>query len=106
MATKLNPIEYVRQYNPAVADAFQGLRKAALDGPLDETACELIVLGALVNTGEETSFKVHGRRLLKLGASAEALRQAVMVTVAASTTWSQVVTGLKWVDDLVAEGGV
>jgi len=103
MAQKLSPIDYVKQYNPGVADAFQAMRKAALAGPLDETACELIVLGALVNTGEEGSFKVHGRRLLKLGASPEALRQAVLVTVAASTTWSQIVAGLKWVDDLVAE---
>jgi alkylhydroperoxidase/carboxymuconolactone decarboxylase family protein YurZ len=103
MAAKLNPIDYVRQYNPEAAEAFQALRKSALAGPLDETACELIVLGALINTGEQGSFKVHGRRLQKLGVPPEALRQAVMATVAASTTWSQVVTALRWVDELVDE---
>ena len=103
MAAKLSPIDYVRQYNPTLAESFQALRKAALAGPLDETACELVVLGALVNTGEESSFKVHGRRLQKLGVPVDALRQAVMVTTAASTTWSQVVTALHWVDELAAE---
>ncbi len=100
---KLNPIQFVGQYNPEVAAAFQALRQAALKGPLDETTCELIVLGALANTGEEGSFKVHGRRLRKLGVAPEALRQAVMATVGASTTWSQIVAALRWVDDLVAE---
>ena len=103
MAAKLSPVDYVRQYNPALAEGFQALRKAAVAGPLDERTCELIVLGSLVNTGEEGSFKVHGRRLVKLGVSSEALRQAVMATAAASTTWSQVVTALRWVDDLAAE---
>jgi len=101
----LPPVDYVRQYNAAAADAFQALRKAAVAGPLDDHTCELIVLGALVTAGEEGSFKVHARRLLKGGVAPEALRQAVMVTLAASTTFSQIVSGLRWVDALVEEAG-
>lgn len=103
MAAKLSPIDYVRQHNAAAAEAFQALRKAAVSGPLDEQTYELIVIGALATTGEEGSFKVHARRLRKLGASGEALRQAVLCTLAASTTFSQVVDALHWVDDVFAE---
>lgn len=103
MTKKLNPVQFVTQYNRPAAEAFEALRKAAIQGPLDEQACELIVIGALATTGEEGSFKVHARRLRKMGASAEMLRQAVMVTLAASTTFSQVVAALRWVDDIWAE---
>ncbi len=103
MTKKLNPVQFVTQYNPEVAEAFQALRKAVGKGPLDEHACELIVIGALATTGEEGSFKVHARRLRKMGAPAEELRQAVLVTLAASTTFSQVVSALRWVDDIYAE---
>jgi alkylhydroperoxidase/carboxymuconolactone decarboxylase family protein YurZ len=102
MTQKLNPVQFVSQYNADAAEAFQQLRKAALAGPLDEHACELIVIGALATTGEEGSFKVHARRLKLMGAPAEELRQAVMVTIGASTTFAQVVAALKWVDDVFA----
>lgn len=103
MTGKLTPVEYLRQINPALADAFGALRKAAVAGPLDEKTYELVVVGALATCGEEGSFKVHARRLRKLGASAEEVRQAVMATLAASTTFSQVVAALHWVDDVFAE---
>lgn len=100
---KLSPVDYVRQYNPAAADAFQALRAAAVMGPLDEQTYELIVIGALATTGEEGSFKVHARRLRKLDAPVEALRQAVLATLAASTTFSQAVAALHWIDDVFSE---
>jgi alkylhydroperoxidase/carboxymuconolactone decarboxylase family protein YurZ len=106
MATppKLTPVEYLAQYSPKASVAFQDLRKAVQQsGPLDTHTCELITLGALVTTGNEGSFKTHARRLLKDNVSLEALRQAVMVTFAATTTFSDVIAGLRWIDDLVAE---
>ncbi len=103
MTKKLNPVQFVTQYNPEAAEAFQALRKAVGKGPLDEHTCELIVIGALATTGEEGSFKVHARRLRKMGAPAEELRQSVLVTLAASTTFSQAVSALRWVDDVYAE---
>lgn len=102
MAVK-SPVETVRDYNPALADAFMALRKAAVTGPLDETACELIIVGALATTGEEASFRVHARRLRKLGVDAAALRQAVMSTLAATTSFAQVVAAIRWIDAIYAE---
>lgn len=103
MTKKLNPVQFVSQYNADAGAAFQQLRKAVMAGPLDEHACELIVIGALATTGEEGSFKVHARRLKTMGAPAEELRQAVLVTLGASTTFSLVVSALRWVDDVYAE---
>jgi hypothetical protein len=56
-----------------------------------------------VTSGGESSFKVHARRLLKEGVAVEALRQAVLVTLGASTTLGQVISGLRWVDAVLSE---
>jgi alkylhydroperoxidase/carboxymuconolactone decarboxylase family protein YurZ len=101
----LSPLEYVKQFSNDTGVAFQAWRKAVLSsGPLDAQTCELIVLGALVTSGGESSFKVHARRLLGEGVAAEALRQAVFVTLGASTTLVQVIAGLRWIDAVLAEG--
>ena len=100
-STPLTPIEYLAQYSSDAATSFQSLRNAVLNaGPLDTETCELITLGAFATTGAETSFKTHAKRLLKAGTTIGALRQAVMVTFAATTTFSSVITALHWVDDL------
>lgn len=105
MADRLPPVDFVRRINEDAADAFQALRKAAVAGPLDVRTCEFVVIGALATTGEEGSFKVHVRRLKKLGASLEEVRQAVMSTLGASTTFSQIVSALKWADEIYEESG-
>ena len=100
-STPLTPVEYLAQYSSDAATSFQSLRTAVSNaGPLDTETCELITLGAFATTGAETSFKTHAKRLLKAGTTMEALRQAVMVTFAATTTFSSVITALHWVDDL------
>ena len=97
-------MEYLKQFSADTGAAFQALRKAVLQsGPLDTPVGEFIVLGALATSGGEGSFKIHGRRLLKEGVQVEALRQAVLVTLGASTTLAQVIAALKWIDDIVAE---
>jgi alkylhydroperoxidase/carboxymuconolactone decarboxylase family protein YurZ len=101
---KLSPVEYVAQFSPGASHAFEELRAAVLaDGPLDNHTCELIVLGAFVTVGNEASFKVHARRLLRDQVPLAALRQAVLVTFAAATTFSQVTDGLRWIDQLADE---
>jgi alkylhydroperoxidase/carboxymuconolactone decarboxylase family protein YurZ len=101
----LSPIDYLKQFSADAGAAFQMLRKSVLGaGPLDAHTCELIVIGALVTSGGEGSFKVHARRLLKDGVSVDALRQAVLVTLGASTTLAQVIAGLRWIDAVVSEG--
>lgn len=96
----LTPVEYLRSVSPAAAEAFVALRKAAAAGPLDEQDCELVVLGSLVVTGQEGSFKVHAKRVLAAGGDAAAIRQAVLATFGATTTFSQVLAALKWIDDV------
>ena len=97
----MSNVEFLRQISPASAEAFQALRKSVMAaGPLDHTTCELIALGALATSGEEDSFKVHARRLVKEGVGLDALRQAVLVTFAASTTFSQIIAALHWIDEL------
>ena len=104
-ATPLTPVEYLAQFSPDAAQSFQALRKAVGSaGPLDANTCELIALGAFATIGAENSFKTHARRLLKEDVPADALRQAVLVTFAATTTFSSVIAALHWVDDLV-DGG-
>ncbi len=100
MAAKLTPMEYLRQQHGPLADAFQALRKATAEGPLDEATCELVALGSLATTGEMASFKVHARRARKIGVSADAMRQAIFVTFGATTTFSQVSAALHWIDDV------
>ena len=101
----LTPIEYLATINPDASAAFQKLRKSVVEGgPLDANTCELIAIGSFATLGKESSFKTHSRRLLKEGVSADALRQAVLVTFAATATFSSVIAALHWVDDLVESG--
>ena len=99
-----NPVEKLAAISPNAAQAFQDLRKAVLaSGPLDHHTCELIVLGAMVTAGHESSFKTHARRLLKEKVDPAALRQAVLVTFAATTSFTDVSAGLRWVDEALAD---
>ena len=100
----LTPVEKLAAISPNAAQAFQDLRKAVLaSGPLDHHTCELIVLGAMVTAGHESSFKTHARRLLKEKVDPAALQQAVLVTFAATTSFTDVSAGLRWIDEVLAD---
>ena len=102
-AKQLTSVEYLAQFSAETSESFQALRRAVMDsGPLDHNTCELITLGAFVTTGAEGSFKIHARRLLNDGVDVAALRQATLVTFAATATFSQVIAALRWIDDLMA----
>jgi hypothetical protein len=89
-AKKLTPLEYLRQFSPEATTAFQALRDAVIkSGPLDHNTCEI-----------EGGFKTHARRLLTAGVSADALRQAVLVTLGATTTFTVALDALRWIDEL------
>lgn len=103
-ARKPTPVEKLAAVSPGAARAFQDLRKAVLAaGPLDHHTCELIVLGAMVTAGHESSFKTHARRLLAEKVDPAALRQAVLVTFAATTSFTELSAGLKWIEDVLSE---
>jgi len=100
----LTPLDYLKQISSETASAFQALRKAVMAaGPLDAHTCELIALGGLVTSGNEQSFKTHARRLLRAGVPVASLRQAVLVTLGASTTFGQALQGLRWIDQTQQE---
>ncbi len=95
------PVEYLAQFSPEASRSFQALRKAVMEsGPLDRNTCELVTLGAFATVGNEASFKTHARRLLKEDVPVAALRQAVMVTLAATSTFGDVIAALRWIDDV------
>src|SRR5713226_9576963 len=99
MADAPTPVEYLAQFSPAASAAFQSLRKAVMQsGPLDAHTCELITLGAFATARAESGFKTHARRLLKDGVPVAALRQAVLVTFAATTTFTSLIDALRWID--------
>ena len=101
---KMTPLEILAHHSADAGQAFGALRKAVLGaGPLDAHTCELVTLGALATTGEEGSFKVHARRLLRDGGDAKAIAHAVLVTFGATTTFSQAVSALRWVGEVAAE---
>lgn len=102
----LTPLDYLKQISSETGNAFQALRKAAMAaGPLDAHTCELIALGGLVTSESEQSFKTHARRLLHAGVPLASLRQAVLVTLGASTTLNQALNGLRWIDQAQQELG-
>ena len=72
-------------------------------GPLDNSTCELIVIAGLATAGFEDSFKIHSRRLLDVNTPIQALKQAVMITLGASSSVFQVARALQWLDELEIE---
>lgn len=100
----LTPVEYLKQFSPEAGEAFQALRAAVMiSGPLDHRTCELIALGAFATSRVEGGFKTHARRLLKDGVPPEALRQVVLVTLGATTTFTVALEALRWIDQLVED---
>lgn len=100
------PSSYLRQICPDAGQAFRDLRNAVgKSGPLDQVTCEYVLMGSFAAAGFEDSFKIHGTRLLKQGVPAQALRQVVLVLLAATVPMFTVTTALHWVDDIVAEQG-
>src|SRR6266704_4389980 len=97
-AKTLTPLEYLRQFSPDAMASFQSLRDAVTkSGPLDHNTCELITLGAFATVRIEGGFKTHARRLLNNGVSADALRQAVLVILGATTTFTVALDALHWI---------
>lgn len=95
------PSEYLIKESPEAGRAFREFRSAVVDeGPLDRQTCELIVIAGLATGGYEDSFKIHSRRLLDMGVPKEALKQAVMVTLGASSVLFEVARALLWIDEI------
>lgn len=94
MAQARKPAEVLASANPGAAEAFAALRKAVEAGPLDQATVELIVIGSLASTKQFGSMSVHVKRAVGLGATAEQINQAIVSTLAASSTFNDVVDAL------------
>ena len=102
---KLSPMQYMAQHSEDTQKAFQAMRKAVMAaGPLDHNTCELIVLGAFATARVEMGFKVHAKRLLADGVDIAAIRQAVMVTLGATTAFNVCIEAMRWIDEAAADG--
>jgi alkylhydroperoxidase/carboxymuconolactone decarboxylase family protein YurZ len=90
---------------PEVGLAFRDGVRAAVDraGPLDARTRELVLLGAFTAARQPLAFKVHCRRALDAGATAEEARHAVLVTLGAAAGLEPTVDALLWVDEVEAE---
>jgi alkylhydroperoxidase/carboxymuconolactone decarboxylase family protein YurZ len=98
------PTRYLEEVSPAAAEAFTALRDAVMAaGPLDRPTCELILIATLAVTGFEDAFKIHARRLLDMAVPVAAMKQAIMVTLAASTAIFQVARAMAWIEALERE---
>lgn len=99
----MTPMERLSTVSVEAAAAFQTLRSSVLAaGPLDHVTCELIVIATMAVTQTEASFKLHARRLLADGVELARIRHAVVVTLGASTTFSQASAALRWLDEAAA----
>lgn len=95
MAHARKPAEVLASANPGAADAFAALRKAVEAGPLDQATTELILIGSLASTKQFGSLAVHVKRAVGLGVTTEQINQAIVSTLAASSTFNDVVEALR-----------
>jgi alkylhydroperoxidase/carboxymuconolactone decarboxylase family protein YurZ len=97
----LTPSERLRSTNPAVSAAFQTFRDTArAAGPLDHGTVELILLAGFSVVGQQEPFKNHAMRALRSGVAKEALQQAVMVTLGATSILPAVANSLRWIEEV------
>lgn len=92
----------VKAVYPDVYESFMGMRKVlGTCGSLSARDLELIMLAGFTVARLESGFKVHCKRALELGATAEDVRQAVAINLGATCAIESVGDALAWVDDVV-----
>jgi alkylhydroperoxidase/carboxymuconolactone decarboxylase family protein YurZ len=86
-----------------LADAFVAGRSIieAL-GPVDRKHRELIMVAGLTTARIEGGFRVHARRALEAGASAEELRQAVTLMLFSTQGIAPIASALEWAEEVIA----
>jgi len=90
---------------PDLSNAFFAMRQQAIDGPLDNRVRELIIVAGLAATKSERGFRVHVHRALRAGATAEEIKQAVVLMLGSTTGLSSVVDAIGWADEELATTG-
>ena len=94
--------ETVGKHFPGVVEGHRALQAAAAQGgPLDERMRELILLGAFTVARQEGGFKSHCRRAVRAGATAEEVRQAVVITLSNVASIEVVADALLWAEEVI-----
>ena len=92
----------VGRYFPGVVEGHRALQAAAAaGGPLDERTRELILLAGFTVARQEGGFKSHCRRALAAGATADEVRQAVVITLSNVASIEVVADALLWADEVI-----
>ncbi|MFW6150676.1 MAG: carboxymuconolactone decarboxylase family protein [Chloroflexota bacterium] len=93
--------EGFRERHPALADLYDEVSLACHQkGPLDVRERRLIKLGIAIGRGSKSGVVTQAWRALEEGISAEELRHAVLVCVAAAG-FPSVVSAMEWVEEAV-----
>lgn len=69
-------------------------------GPLDPKTRELIKLAMAIGIGSEGAVHSHTRKLIEAGASAEEIRQVVLLSVT-TVGFPSMMAALTWVEDIL-----
>lgn len=93
----------LRRRHPKFFEAWDASGTAArAAGPIDEKQCQLIQLAGAAAIRSEGAVHSHVRRALEAGASAEEIRQALLL-IAPTVGFPNVIAALSWAEDLLAE---
>ncbi len=97
------PRDYLRTISPTAADGFTALRDAVnVAGPIDFPTREFILVAAFATAGYEVAVKAHVERALGIGVTKEALQQAVLLTLGATTALIGTTRALTWIEEAAA----
>lgn len=89
---------------PEVGHAYEAFGDAVgKAGPLDDKTRALIKLAISIGARMEGAAKSHVHKAIQAGNSAEEVRQ-VAVMAAPTIGFPNMMAGLSWVDDVLAEG--
>jgi alkylhydroperoxidase/carboxymuconolactone decarboxylase family protein YurZ len=96
-------VEVIRGLCPELADAFVGARSIIERlGPIDTRHRELIMVAGFTAARIEPGFRVHAKRALEAGATADELRQAVALMLFSTQGIAPIAEALRWAEDVIA----
>jgi 4-carboxymuconolactone decarboxylase len=90
-----------KRHFPDISESYAELAKSCNDaGPLDEKTRELIKLGVAIGLNSDGAVRSHARRALAVGANAEDVRHAVLISMT-TAGFPAMVAAMKWVDEVL-----
>lgn len=90
-----------QQRHPRISNALEALGKVVHEEcSLEPKVAQLIQLAAAVSIRSEGAVHSHARRALEAGASAEEIRQCIVLLIS-TVGYPTVAAALSWVDDLL-----